>query len=117
MPTCRSLTLRAGASGPVQAAAAGGAPPDQRDEWVLDIPVRRAGTWGAVLAATAVAPFTPEQAALLQAVAAALSLVSLPPLPSPPVAGPAGPDAQTHPAPGAPGPGRTGAQAVRPPRP
>jgi len=93
IPTCRSLTLRAGAGGPVQAAV-GGAPPDQGAEWVLDIPVRRAGAWGAVLAAGAVEPFTPEQAALLQAVAAALSLVSLPPLPSPLVAGQALLDAE-----------------------
>lgn len=82
LPSCRSLTLRAAPTGPVQVSAVGCTPPGQAQEWVLDIPVRRGGAWSAVLAAAAVAPFTPEQAALLQAVAAALSLVSLPPLPS-----------------------------------
>jgi len=82
LPSCRSLTLRAAPAGPVQVAAVGSAPLGHGEEWVLDVPVRRGGAWSAVLAAVAVAPFTPEQAALLQAVAAALSLVSLPPLPS-----------------------------------
>ena len=82
LPSCRSLTLRAAPAGPVQVAAVGPAPLGHGEEWVLDVPVRRGGAWSAVLAAVAVAPFTPEQAALLQAVASALSLVSLPPLPS-----------------------------------
>jgi hypothetical protein len=82
LPNCRSLTLRAAPAGPVQVAAVGPAPLGHGEEWVLDVPVRRGGAWSAVLAAVAVAPFTPEQAALLQAVASALSLVSLPPLPS-----------------------------------
>jgi hypothetical protein len=94
IPTCSTLTLRAGTTGPVQAAVAGTTSPGQPAAWVLDVPVRRAGAWSAVLSASAVAPFTPEQAALLQAVAAALSLVSLPPLPSPLVAGQAVLDAE-----------------------
>ena len=81
MPSFRSLTLRSAPAGPVQVAAVS-FPPTQGDEWVLDVPVRRGGAWSAVLAAVAVSPFTPAQAALLQAVASALSLVSLPPLPS-----------------------------------
>jgi hypothetical protein len=88
MPNCRSLILRSAPGGPVQVTAVGAPPADgdeggpDGDEWVLDVPVRRGDAWSTVLAAVAVAPFTPEQAALLQAVAAALSLVSLPPLPS-----------------------------------
>jgi hypothetical protein len=81
IPNCRSLTLRSAPGGLVLAAASGSLPA-RGDEWALDVPVRRDGTWSAVLAAVAASPFTPAQAALLQAVAAALSLVSLPPIPS-----------------------------------
>ena len=57
------------------------------------MPVRRGGAWSAVLAASRCAVH-PRAAALLQAVAAALSLVSLPALPSRLVAGQAVLDAE-----------------------
>ena len=82
LPACRSLTLRTTPTGPVEVAALGGVEDRLGQEWALDVPVRRAGGWSTVLAATSGVPFTPAQAALLQAVAAALSLVSLPPAPS-----------------------------------
>ena len=82
MPTCRSLTLRSTPAGPVQVSAVGLPVVRSAQEWALDVPVRRDGGWSTVLAAVAVAPFTAEEAALLGAVAAALSLVSLPPVPS-----------------------------------
>lgn len=82
MPNCRSLSMRSTPAGPVQVTAAGRPPGRGQDEWALDVPVRRGGGWSTVLAAVSVAPFTPEQAALLSAVAAALSLVSLPAVPS-----------------------------------
>jgi len=93
MPTCRSLVLRSAPGGPVEIAAVG-SPPAGAGQWMLDVPVRRGDAWSAVLAAVAVAPFTPDQAALLQAVAAALSLVSLPGLPSRSVASQAVLDAE-----------------------